>query len=134
MVQYSHVDIGVVEVVRIRRVILFGPVRGQRTVETENVMLGFGLIVDAVEAHHLGKPGNTYKRSNLSPRQWVAVMFWTSCDGATHVLQEEVQLRMTAGVDGDFKQRHEDILQHLLEITQLLLCVVHIAGKVGIES
>lgn len=49
------------------------------------------------------------------------------------MLQEEVQLRMTAGVDRDFKQRHEDVLQHLLEISQLLLCVVHVAGEVGIE-
>lgn len=44
----------------------------------------------------------------------------------THMLQEEMQLRVTARIDCDFKQRHEDILQHLLEISQLLLCVVHI--------
>lgn len=48
------------------------------------------------------------------------------------MLQEEMQLRMTTGVDCDFKQRHEDVLQHLLEISQLLLCVVHVTRKVGI--
>lgn len=50
------------------------------------------------------------------------------------MLQEEVQLRMTTGVDRGFKQRHKDILQHLLEISQLLLCVVHITGEVVIEQ
>lgn len=50
------------------------------------------------------------------------------------MVQEEVQLRMTAGVDRDFKQRHEDILQHLLEVSQLLLCVVHVAGEVVIKQ
>lgn len=46
------------------------------------------------------------------------------------MLQEEVKLRMTAGVDRDFKQRHKDVLQHLLEISQLLFCVVHITVEV----
>lgn len=41
---------------------------------------------------------------------------------------------MTTWVDRDFKQRHEDILQHLLEISQLLLCVVHVAGEVVIKQ
>lgn len=49
------------------------------------------------------------------------------------MLQEEVQFWMTAGVDCGLKQRHEDILQHLLEISQLLLCVVHIAVEVVVE-
>lgn len=49
------------------------------------------------------------------------------------MLQEEVQLGMTAGVNRDFKQRHEDVLQHLLEIRQLLLRVVHVAGEVAIK-
>lgn len=40
-----------------------------------------------------------------------------------------MQLRMTAGVDCDFEQWHEDILQHLLEISQLLLCVVNITEE-----
>ena len=40
-----------------------------------------------------------------------------------------MQLRMTARVDADFKQRHEDILQHLLEICQLLLCLVHVTEE-----
>lgn len=38
---------------------------------------------------------------------------------------------MTAGVDGDFKQRQEDVLQHLLEVGQLLLGVVHITVESG---
>lgn len=67
VVQYGHVDIGVVEVVWVRRVVLFGPVRWQRTVKIENVMLRFGLVVDAVEAHHLRKAGNMNRRSTLSP-------------------------------------------------------------------
>lgn len=37
-----------------------------------------------------------------------------------------MQLGMAAGVDGDLKQGHEDILQHVLEVGQLLLSVVHI--------
>ena len=50
------------------------------------------------------------------------------------MLQEEMQFRVTAGVDCDFKQRHEDVLQHLLEISQLLLCVVHVTRKVIIKQ
>lgn len=48
----------------------------------------------------------------------------------THMLQEEVQLGVTPRVDGDFEQRHEDILQHLLEVGELLLGVVHVTGEV----
>ena len=36
------------------------------------------------------------------------------------MLQEEVELWVAAGVDCDFKQRQEDVLQHLLEVGQLL--------------
>lgn len=43
------------------------------------------------------------------------------------MLKEEVQLWMAAGVDCDLKQRHEDILQHLLKVAQLLLRVVDVA-------
>lgn len=50
------------------------------------------------------------------------------------MLQEEVQLGVTARVDRDFKQRHEDVLQHLLEISQLLLGVVHITGEEEIKQ
>lgn len=50
------------------------------------------------------------------------------------MLQEEVQLGVTGRVDRDFKQRHEDVLQHLLEISQLLLGVVHITGEDEIEQ
>ncbi|KAG7283272.1 hypothetical protein CRUP_005014 [Coryphaenoides rupestris] len=41
--------------------------------------------------------------------------------GCTYMLQEEVQLRVAAGVHSDLEQRHEDVLQHLLEVGQLLL-------------
>lgn len=42
------------------------------------------------------------------------------------MLKEEVQLRVAAGVDCDLEQRHEDILQHLLEVVQLSLRVVDV--------
>lgn len=52
----------------------------------------------------------------------------------SHVLQEEVQLRVAAGVHSDLKQRHEDVLQHLLEVAQLLAGVIDItAGKGGAQ-
>lgn len=44
------------------------------------------------------------------------------------MLQEEVQLWVAARVDCDLKQRHEDVVQQLLEVSQLLLGVVHIAA------
>lgn len=44
-----------------------------------------------------------------------------------YVLQEEVQLGVAAGVDCDLEQWHEDVLQHLLKVAQLLLCVVDVA-------
>lgn len=50
------------------------------------------------------------------------------------MLQEKMQVRMTGGVDCDFEQRHKDILQHLLEISQLLLCVVHVTEEVVIRE
>lgn len=46
---------------------------------------------------------------------------------STHVLEEEMELRATAGVDGDLEQGQEDVLQHLLKVGQLLLGVVDIA-------
>ena len=45
------------------------------------------------------------------------------------MLKEEVQLWVAAGVDCDLEQRHEDVLQHLLEVTQLSLCVVDVTSK-----
>lgn len=47
------------------------------------------------------------------------------------MLEEEVQLRVAAGVNGDLKQRHEDVLHHLLEVSQLLLGSVHITAVRG---
>lgn len=40
---------------------------------------------------------------------------------ASYVLEEEVQLWVAARVDGDLEKGREDVLQHLLEGTQLLL-------------
>lgn len=48
---------------------------------------------------------------------------------ASYVLEEEVQLWVAAGVHCDLEQRHEDVLQHFLEVTQLLVCVIDIARK-----
>lgn len=45
------------------------------------------------------------------------------------MLEEEVQLRVAPGVDCNLKQRHKDILQHLLEVGQLLLCVIDVTLK-----
>lgn len=45
------------------------------------------------------------------------------------MFQEEVELWVTARVDGGFEQRHEDVLQHLLEVSQLLLCAVNVTGR-----
>lgn len=45
------------------------------------------------------------------------------------MLQEEMQLRVAGWIYRDFEQRHENILQHLLEVSQLLLCVVDITIK-----
>lgn len=42
------------------------------------------------------------------------------------MLQEEVQLWVASRVYGDFKQWHEDVLQHLLEVAELFLGVVDI--------
>lgn len=44
----------------------------------------------------------------------------------SYVLKEEVQLWVAAGVDRNLKQRHEDILQHFLEVAQLFLRVVDV--------
>ena len=45
------------------------------------------------------------------------------------MLQEEVQLWVAAGVHSHLEQRPEDVLEHLLEVTQLLLCVVDVTVR-----
>lgn len=45
------------------------------------------------------------------------------------MLKEKVQLWVAAWVHCNLKQRHEDILQHLLEGAQLFLCVVDVTIK-----
>lgn len=47
------------------------------------------------------------------------------------MLKEEVQLRVAAGVHGDLEQRHEDVLQHLLEVAQLLVGVIDVTAEEG---
>lgn len=53
VVEHNHVGIGVVEVVGVGWVVFLCPVDWKRTIEIENVVLGFRLIVHAVETHHL---------------------------------------------------------------------------------
>lgn len=47
------------------------------------------------------------------------------------MLQKEMQLWVAAGIDSDLKQRYKNVLQHLLEVRQLLFGVVHIAVEEG---
>lgn len=53
VVEHSHVGVSVVEVVGVGWVVFFCPVGWQWTVKIENVVLRFGLIINAVETHHL---------------------------------------------------------------------------------
>lgn len=53
MIQDGHVCIHVVEVVRVGRVLLLGPVCWQRAVQIEDVLFWFGLIIDTVKTHNL---------------------------------------------------------------------------------
>lgn len=74
VVEHSHVGIGVVEVVGVGWVVFFGPAGWQRTVKIENVVLGFRLIVHAVETHHLAKTST--KQQSVS----FGAIAWISCD------------------------------------------------------
>lgn len=117
MIQHSHVCVHVVEVVRIGWVVFLCPVPRQRAVQVKDMLLWFGLVVHAVETHNLR---DDKKERHESP--WSH--FGTTCTdeaGASYVLEEEVQLRVAAGGDGDLEQGREDVFQHLLEGTQLLL-------------
>lgn len=124
MVEHCHIGIGVVEVVGVWRVVFFSPVGRQRTFQIKNMMLRFGLIVNTVKAHHL-RCINTHYNRLLVPLT-INCCSLNLFKGDVYMLQEEMQLRVTAGVNGRFKKRHEDILQHLLKVSQLLLCSVHI--------
>lgn len=53
VIQDGHVCIHVVEVVRVGRVLLLSPVCWQRTVQVEDMLFRFGLIVDTVKTHNL---------------------------------------------------------------------------------
>lgn len=75
VVQHSHVGVGVVQVVGVGGVVLLCPVGRQRTVQVEDVLLRFGLVVHAVEAHHLlepaGKKKEDHKRVKRHDRVWI---------------------------------------------------------------
>lgn len=58
VVQDGHVGVHVVQIVRVRRVVVVTPARRRRTVQVKDVMLRFRLVVHAVEPHHLN---NTFK-------------------------------------------------------------------------
>lgn len=53
MIEDGHVCIHVVEVVGVGRVLLLSPVAWQWAVQVEDVLLGLGLVVDAVKTHDL---------------------------------------------------------------------------------
>lgn len=129
MVEHGHVGVGVVEVIGVWRIVLLSPVTWQRTVQVEDVVLGFGLVVHAVESHHLGQTqkNKTKKRASVSV---TSLTRWAdSMSGGTDVFQEEVELRVAARVHAGLKQRHEDVLQHLLEVSELLLGAVNVTGR-----
>lgn len=50
------------------------------------------------------------------------------------MLQEEVQLWVLGRVDRGLVERQENILQHLLEVGQLLLCPVNVTAGNGPHS
>ncbi len=53
MVEDGHVGVHVVQIVGVWRVVVATPARWRRTVQVEDVMLRFGLVVNAVESNHL---------------------------------------------------------------------------------
>lgn len=57
MIEDGHVCIHVVEVVGVGRVLLLSPVAWQRAVQVEDMLLGLGLVVDAVKTHDLQQDG-----------------------------------------------------------------------------
>lgn len=66
MVEHRHVGVGVVEVVGVGWVVLLGPVGRQRTIQVEDVVLGFGLVINAVKTHHLAEKGAELEDARLS--------------------------------------------------------------------
>ncbi len=53
VVEDGHVGVHVVQIVRVRRVVVVTPARWRRTVQVEDVMLRFGLVINTVESNHL---------------------------------------------------------------------------------
>lgn len=82
VVEHSHVGIGVVEVVGVGWVVFFCPVGRKRTVKIENVVLGFRLIVHAVETDHLAEKKKNMDKVSVSFRAiaWISfglVLTWS---------------------------------------------------------
>lgn len=121
VIQHSHVCIHIVEVVRIRWVVLLCPVDWQWAVHVEDVLLWLRFIIHAVKTNDLRE--ETKSRKNLwgSPERSgiYSVQTW-------YMLKEEVEIRVASRVDCSLKQGHEDVLQHFLEIGQLSLCMVDV--------
>lgn len=57
VIEDGHVCIHVVEVVGVGRVLLLRPVAWQWAVQVEDMLLGLGLIVNAVKTHNLQRDG-----------------------------------------------------------------------------
>lgn len=77
----------------------------------------------------LSKP-TTWDKSKTRQQSVCFTDRWTGFKSRdTDVFQEEVELRVAAWVHGGLKQRHEDVLQHLLEVSELLLCAVNVTGR-----
>ena len=41
---------------------------------------------------------------------------------------------MAVGVHGDFKERHEDVVEHLLEVGEQALVLVHVVQPGGVRG
>lgn len=72
VIQHSHVCIHIVEVVRVRWVVLFYPVLWQRTVQIKDMLLRFRLIIHAIEAHDLWGQEQT----GLESETWKPLKVW----------------------------------------------------------
>lgn len=131
VVEHCHVGIHVIQVVGVGGVVLLHPVAWQRAVQVEDVMLWFGFIIHAVEAIHLQQ---RQPQGGMSPLAPAGFGMSPRAGRSTHMLQEEVQLWVLGRVDCGLVERQEDILQHLLEVGQLLLCPVDVTAGKGPHS
>lgn len=134
VIQHSHVCIHIVEVVGIGRVVLLCPVDWQWTVQVEDMLLRFRLIIHTVKTHDLyERPTRESWNPLRSGYMWI-IQIHDSTAKTSYVLKEEMQLWMAARVDCDLKQRHEDVLQHLLKVAQLFFRVVDVTLREKYKS